>query len=180
MSVPEYAEAQAAHLMYSWGRQSGYSPTPVESAEGAWIHTADGRKIFDLRSAHECINIGFRHPAVMEAMRLQMESVVYVTDDFATAPTGALAKKLASIAPGGPNKRVWFGQSGAAAVEAALKGAKLFRFLQVPAEPGIRQLLHQDRGTIAFENCQHADMQSMLPPMGQHHILLRHLANLLP
>ena len=57
-------------------------------------------RIFDLRSAHECINLGFRHPDVLQAMRDQMESVVYVTDDFATRPTAQLARTLAAITPG--------------------------------------------------------------------------------
>ena len=50
-------------------------------------------------------------------MREQMEWVVYVTDDFATEPTARLAKTLAEMTPGAPHKRMWFGQSGAAAVE---------------------------------------------------------------
>ena len=40
------------------------------------MYTTDGRKIFDLRSAHESINLGFRHPKVLAVMREQMEKVV--------------------------------------------------------------------------------------------------------
>jgi taurine--2-oxoglutarate transaminase len=75
-------------------------------------------------------------------MREQMEKVVYVTDDFATRPTAKLARTLAEITPGNPNKRVWFGQSGAAAVEAAIKAARFYKYNQVvkkgvstPSEP---------------------------------------------
>jgi taurine--2-oxoglutarate transaminase len=103
----------------------------VEETNGCWIHTTDGRKIFDLRSAHECINLGFRHPKVLQAMREQMEKVVYVTDDFATRPTAKLAQTLAEITPGNPNKRVWFGGSGAAAVEAAIKTARFYKYNHV-------------------------------------------------
>ncbi|MCK4977044.1 MAG: aspartate aminotransferase family protein [Anaerolineales bacterium] len=121
---------QAKYLMQSWGIQGKYDPIPVRYAEGCWIHTLDGRKIFDLRSAHECINLGFRHPKVIEAMRNQLESVIYVTDDFATPPTALLAQKLAEITPGSPDKRIWFGQSGAAAIEAAIKGARFYKYIQ--------------------------------------------------
>jgi len=132
---------QRSYLMQSWGLQGRYDPIPVEKTEGCWIHTADGRKIFDLRSAHECINLGFRHPKILQAMRVQMEKVVYVTDDFATEPTAKLAKTLAEITPGNPNKRVWFGQSGAAAVEAAIKAARFYKYNQMiknglPTTPG--------------------------------------------
>lgn len=114
--------------MHCWGIQGSYAPLPVVRTEGCWLHTPDGRRIFDLRSAHECINLGFRHPKVLAAMRAQMEDVVYVTDDFATAPTAKLAQKLATLAPGSPNKRVWFSQSGAAAMEGAIKAARQYQY----------------------------------------------------
>lgn len=95
------------------------------------MYTTDGRKIFDLRSAHESINLGFRHPKVLAAMREQMEKVVYVTDDFATQPTAELAQTLAEITPGDTGKRVWFAQSGAGAVEAAIKAARFYKYRQM-------------------------------------------------
>lgn len=122
------AETQGQYLMQCWASQKGYLPIEVIKTDGCWIYTADGRKIFDLRSAHECINLGFRHPRVLEAMKQQMESVVYVTDDFATEPTARLAQKLAQISPGNPNKKVWFAQSGAAAIEAAIKTARMHKY----------------------------------------------------
>lgn len=126
----DFAALQARHLMQCWSPQRGYAPLPVRSASGCWIETTDGRRIFDLRSAHECINLGFRHPKVLDAMRRQMESVVYVTDDFATEPTAKLAARLARITPGGPDKKVFFCQSGAAAIEAAIKGARQHRYAE--------------------------------------------------
>jgi taurine---2-oxoglutarate transaminase len=125
----EFHELQARHMMQCWSLQRGYQPVPVRAADGCWIETTDGRRIFDLRSAHECINLGFRHPKVLAAMRRQMESVVYVTDDFATEPTGRLAARLAGLVPGGGNKKVYFCQSGAAAIEAAIKAARQHKYV---------------------------------------------------
>lgn len=130
-STEDFGRIQQNYLMQSWGVQGRYDPIPVEKTEGCWIYTTDGRKIFDLRSAHECINLGFRHPKVLQAMREQMEKVIYVTDDFATEPTALLAKTLAELTPGDPRKRVWFGQSGAAAVEAAIKAARFYKYNQM-------------------------------------------------
>lgn len=127
----DFSAMQRKYLMQCWGVQRDYAPIPVHKAEGCWIYTPEGRKIFDLRSAHECINLGFRHPKVLQAMRDQMEKVVYVTDDFATEPTAQLAKTLAESTPGDPNKRVWFAQSGAGAVEAAIKGARFYKYHQM-------------------------------------------------
>ena len=119
--------------MQCWSTQRDYTPIPVERTEGCWIHTTDGRRIFDLRSAHESINLGFCHPKVLQAMREQMEKVVYVTDDFATEATAELARTLAEITPGSAEKRVWFAQSGAGAVEAAIKAARLYKYGQMIA-----------------------------------------------
>ncbi len=125
-----FSETQKKYVMQCWGIQKNYNPIPVDKAEGCWIYTTDGRKIFDLRSAHESINLGFRNRKVIEAMRKQMEKVIYVTDDFATKPTAELAKTLAEISPGNPNKKVWFSQSGAGAVEAAIKGARFYKYIE--------------------------------------------------
>lgn len=130
-SPPPFEQFQARHLMQCWSAQQGYAPIPVAETRGCWIHTTDGRRIFDLRSAHECINLGFNHPKVLQAMREQMEKVVYVTDDFATEPTAKLVRRLAELVPGPPGKRVFLSQSGAAAVEAAIKGARLYQYNRV-------------------------------------------------
>ena len=134
----DIAATQARHTMQCWSAQAGYSPIAVSKTEGCWIHTKDGRKIFDLRSAHECINLGFNHPKVLAAMRAQMDEVLYVTDDFATEPTARLSQRLAELTPGSPNKKVYFSQSGAAAVEGAIKAARLYQYNRV----------FQDGGTV--------------------------------
>lgn len=136
-ALPEFAIHQSRHLMQCWSAQRGYTPIAVERADGCWIETTDGRRIFDLRSGHECINLGFRHPRVIAALEAQMQKVVYVTDDFATEPTGRLARRLAELTPGSPAKRVFFGQSGAAAVEAAIKAARQHQYIRMFHEGGL-------------------------------------------
>jgi taurine---2-oxoglutarate transaminase len=126
----EFAQRQSQYLMQCWSRQGDYCPLPVARTEGCWIHTTDQRKIFDLRSAHECINLGFNHPRVIEAIRQQLDSVIYVTDDFATEPTAALVEKLARVTPGSSNKRIFLSNSGATAVEAAIKAARLYKYCE--------------------------------------------------
>lgn len=132
----DIASTQARHTMQCWSAQAGYAPIAVDKTVGCWIHTKDGRKIFDLRSAHECINLGFNHPKVLAAMRAQMEEVLYVTDDFATEPTARLSQRLAELTPGSPNKKVYFSQSGAAAVEGAIKAARLYQYNRVFQDGG--------------------------------------------
>ncbi|MBN2313811.1 MAG: hypothetical protein JXM79_07765 [Sedimentisphaerales bacterium] len=53
----DFRSLQQKYLMQCWATQRDYDPIPVEKTDGCWIHTTDGRQIFDLRSAHECINL---------------------------------------------------------------------------------------------------------------------------
>ena len=121
-------QAYRDHVMQCWSAQQDYQPVEVEHTEGCWIHTKDGRKVFDLRSAHECINLGFNHPKVVQAIKTALNRPVYVTDDFATEATAKLAQRLSELMPGSDKKKIWFGQSGAAAVEAAVKAARFFKY----------------------------------------------------
>lgn len=123
-------QIQKKHLMQCWSAQKNYQPEEIIRTEGCYLYTKNGKKIFDLRSAHESINLGFNHPAVLEAIRNQLDEVIYVTDDFATEPTALLAQRLAQLSPGDSNKKIWFGQSGAGAVEAALKAARFAQYVK--------------------------------------------------
>jgi hypothetical protein len=51
MPNEDFAAIQAKYLMQCWSAQRDYAPLPVKATSGCWIHTTDGRKIFDLRSA---------------------------------------------------------------------------------------------------------------------------------
>lgn len=119
------------HVLQCWSSGLGFNPVEISHTEGCYIYTKDGKKIFDLRSAHECANIGFNHPMVIQAMIQQMNHSVYVTDDFIADSTAKLAQKLSDLTPGSDQKKVWFGQSGAASVEAALKAARFYKYRQV-------------------------------------------------
>ncbi len=127
----DFGKLQAQYMLQCWADQADYQPIPLADAEGCYLITTEGRKIFDLRSSHECNNLGFKHPQVIARMQEQMQRVIYATDDFATEATARLAQKLAQITPGGPNKKVWFSQSGATAVEAAIKGARMYAYNQM-------------------------------------------------
>lgn len=114
--------------MQCWSSQNGYQPIDVRKTKGCWIYPTSGQPIFDLRSAHECANFGFNHPKILKAMKRQMSKTVYVTDDFATEPTARLAEKLAECTPGSGNKKIWFSQSGASSIEAAIKASRMYKY----------------------------------------------------
>ncbi|MGX0902669.1 adenosylmethionine-8-amino-7-oxononanoate aminotransferase [Roseovarius sp. MBR-79] len=93
-------------------------------AEGVYIDAVDGRRWLDGSSGAMVCNIGHSNPAVLEAMRAQMEVATFgYRLHFETEPAEALAERLAGIAPEGLG-RVFFVSGGSEAVESALKLAR--------------------------------------------------------
>jgi 4-aminobutyrate aminotransferase len=105
-------------------RQSVSTPclSAVVKAEGIWIEDAAGRRYMDFHG-NNVHHIGYGHPRLKEAIRRQMDELPFAPRRFANRPAVALAKKLASIAPGGLSK-VLFTTGGSDAIEVALKIAR--------------------------------------------------------
>jgi len=107
------------------------SPQPlgivVERAQGSWIHAADGRRYLDLLSGLGVCNIGHTHPAVVAALEEQARRYlhVFVYGEMIEAPQVQLATRLAELTPGDISV-CYFTNSGAEAVEGALKTARKF------------------------------------------------------
>jgi 4-aminobutyrate aminotransferase len=97
----------------------------VESGKGCIIKDVDGNEFIDFNSGLVCMNVGHNHPKVVTAIKNQCDRFLhYSNTDFYYKEVVDLAERLAKITPGTPDKKVYFGNSGAEAVEAAIKLAK--------------------------------------------------------
>ena len=63
------------------------------------MYTPEGKRIIDFNSQLMCVNIGHGHPKVREAMKKQIDQLLYVYPGTATAARARLAGLLAEIAP---------------------------------------------------------------------------------
>ena len=100
-------------------------PIFVASSEGVLIEDVDGNKYLDFASGISCLNIGHRNPQVDEAIRNQLSKYLHLCFHVTPyEPYVRLAEKLASIAPGDFAKKIVFVNSGAEAVENAVKVAR--------------------------------------------------------
>jgi 4-aminobutyrate aminotransferase len=95
----------------------------IRKAEGIWIEDMAGRRYMDFHgnSVH---HIGYGHPRLVAAIKAQLDELSFAPRRFTAEPAVALARKLASIAPGELGK-VLFTTGGSDAVEVALKLARL-------------------------------------------------------
>jgi adenosylmethionine---8-amino-7-oxononanoate aminotransferase len=95
----------------------------ISKGEGAWLTTADGRRIFDAISSWWVVTHGHRHPRIMQAIKHQadqLDQVIFA--GFTHEPAEALARRLVAITP--PQlEYVFFSDSGSTSVEVALKMA---------------------------------------------------------
>jgi 4-aminobutyrate aminotransferase len=102
----------------------GY-PLVVESGEGAIVQDVDGNRFLDFNAGIAVVAAGHCHPRVVEAIQKQAARLIHMSGtDFYYEEMVALAEKLAEIAPGDVPRRVSFGNSGAEAVEGAIKLAR--------------------------------------------------------
>ncbi|HVN24124.1 MAG TPA: acetyl ornithine aminotransferase family protein, partial [Syntrophorhabdales bacterium] len=100
-------------------------PLVVRQARGLWVEDVDGNQFLDFTSGIAVCATGHCHPQVVQAIKDQAEQLLHMSGtDFYTTPQTVLAEKLSSLAPGEGEKKVYFGNSGAEAVEAAFKLAR--------------------------------------------------------
>jgi len=93
--------------------------------EGAYVWDDQGTKHLDFLAGIAVNALGHAHPVFVEAITAQASTLAHVSNYFATPPQLAMAARLKRLAGTGESGRVYFGNSGAEANEAALKLARL-------------------------------------------------------
>ena len=93
--------------------------------EGSSLWDADGKRYLDFLAGIAVTSLGHAHPVFVDAVATQAATLAHVSNFFATPPQLALAAQLKRLAGTGPTGRVYFGNSGAEANEAAFKLARL-------------------------------------------------------
>ena len=106
---------------------SRFYPLVVESAHDCIVKDVDGNEYIDFNSGIAVLNVGSTNDAVVKAAKAQLEKFThYSYTDFYYENINELAERLARIYPGskGDGKQVFYGNSGAEAIEAAFKLAR--------------------------------------------------------
>ena len=100
-------------------------PLVAESGSGCVLKDVDGNEYIDFNCGIVVLNVGHSHPRVVKAIKDQAEKLIhYSWTDFYYKPIVDLAEQLTKITPGSYPKKVFFSNSGAGAVEAAMKAAR--------------------------------------------------------
>jgi 4-aminobutyrate aminotransferase len=100
-------------------------PLVAKTGRGAMVEDVDGNRFLDFAAGIAVVATGHCHPEVVAAIQKQAAELIHMSGtDFYYPNLVDLAEKLASITPGKGAKRVYFGNSGAEAIEAAIKLVK--------------------------------------------------------
>ena len=99
----------------------GRYPLAISHGEGAYLYDFDGRQYLDFISGIGVMALGHAHPRILKIIAEQASTLIHCSNLYYHPNQGALAEKLAKLS--GLN-RTFFCNSGAEAVEAALKIAK--------------------------------------------------------
>ena len=100
-------------------------PLVAARGEGAIVEDVDGNRFLDMNAGIAVVATGHCHPRVVEAIQRQAAQLIHMSGtDFYYENMVELAEKLARLAPGGLERRVYFGNSGTEAIEAAIKAAR--------------------------------------------------------
>ncbi|MBH1936764.1 acetylornithine transaminase [Streptomyces sp. AV19] len=109
---------------------------PLVRGEGSTVWDADGTPYLDFVGGIAVNALGHAHPAVVRAVSDQIATLGHVSNLYVAEPPVALAERLLALAGGRPG-RVYFGNSGAEAIEAAYKiGRRTGRPHMVAAQGG--------------------------------------------
>lgn len=112
-------ERDRQSISSSYGREYALV---VDRAEGSELWDMDGKRYIDFMAGVAVLNVGHRHPKVVEAVKKQVDKFWHIClSDFFYPQAVELAEKLQQITPMSRETRVYFGNSGTEAVEAAIK-----------------------------------------------------------
>ena len=137
------------------------SPSPmlveVARAEGSFFYTPEGKRYYDLVAGVSVSNVGHANPAVVRAVQEQAARYMHIMvyGELIESPQVAYAARIAAALPD-PLESIYFVNSGAEAVEGALKLAKRFT--------GRTELISMRR---AYHGSTHGAMSMMGAPEGE-------------
>jgi len=112
-------ERDAAVISPSFGRAY---PLVIERGEGNIIVDVDGNEFIDMNAGLAVCSVGHSHPKVVKAIKDQVDKFIhYSYTDFFYDDYVNLGEALHDLVPGKHRKKFFYGNSGAEAIEAALK-----------------------------------------------------------
>jgi 4-aminobutyrate aminotransferase len=145
-------------------------PLVIERGEGAMVEDVDGNQFLDFAAGIAVVATGHSHPRVVSAIQKQAAKFLHMSGtDFYYEIMVSLAEKLARLTPGNIARRVYFGNSGTEAIEAAIKLARFHtgrdKFIAF-----LGSFHGRTMGALSLTASKVTQRRGFHPPLPVHHI----------
>ena len=123
MNMQEYIDEAEGALLHTYNRY----PVVLDRGEGVYLYDTDGIKYLDFVSGIGVFALGYNNKEYNNALKSQVDKLLHTSNYYYNVPAINAAKKLKAVSG---MDRVFFTNSGAEAVEGALKAARKYAFLK--------------------------------------------------
>lgn len=123
VEMQNYIDEAEQALLHTYNRYQ----VVFDRGDGVYLYDMDGKKYLDFVSGIAVFALGYHHKAYNDALKAQIDKIIHTSNYYYNAPAIEAAKKLKKISG---MDRVFFTNSGAEAVEGAIKTARKYGFLK--------------------------------------------------
>lgn len=123
MNSREYIEQAEQDLLHTYNRY----PVVLDRGEGVYLYDREGKKYLDFCAGIAVFALGYQNQEYNDALKSQIDKVIHTSNYYYNVPAIEAARKLKAVSG---MDRVFFTNSGAEAVEGALKAARKYAYLK--------------------------------------------------
>lgn len=123
MNMQEYIDEAEQSLLHTYNRYQ----IVIEKGKGVYLYDTDGIKYLDFVSGIAVFALGYGNKEYNDALKAQIDKVIHTSNYYYNMPAIRAAKKLKEVSG---MDRVFFTNSGAEAVEGAIKAARKYAYLK--------------------------------------------------
>lgn len=150
MSMQQYIEEAEEALLHTYNRYQ----VVLDRGDGVYLYDIDGKRYLDFCAGIAVFALGYNNKKYNDALKAQIDKLIHTSNYYYNVPTIEAAKKLKKVSG---MDRVFFTNSGAEAVEGAIKAARKYAYLKDGAT---------DHEIIAMEHSFHGRTMGALSVTG--------------
>lgn len=151
--MKEYIEEAEAALLHTYNRYQ----VVLDKGEGVYLYDIEGRKYLDFCSGIAVFALGYHNEEYNDALKAQIDKLIHTSNYYYNVPAIEAAKKMKKVSG---MDRVFFTNSGAEAVEGAIKAARKYAYLKDG---------HTGHEIIAMQHSFHGRTMGALSVTGNPH-----------
>lgn len=123
MNMQEYIDEAEQALLHTYNRYQ----VVLDKGDGVYLYDIEGKKYLDFVSGIAVFALGYNNKAYNDALKAQIDKVIHTSNYYYNVPAIEAAKKMKKVSG---MDRIFFTNSGAEAVEGALKAARKYAYLK--------------------------------------------------